>query len=75
MGDCQITEFMHVHQLVELGEQPSLVGAVGLADVGAETPHLIVLVEKDMDDIGNDHGSLPTNGCGIAGRAGHLRRC
>jgi hypothetical protein len=60
MDDCQITEFVHVHQLVQLGEQPFLVGA-GLPDVGAETPHLIVVVEKGMDNIGNDHSSLATN--------------
>ena len=45
MNDCQITEFVHVHQLVELGEQPFLVGAAGLPDVGAETPHLIMFLE------------------------------
>jgi hypothetical protein len=42
MDDCQITEFVHVHHLVELGEQPFPVGVAGLPDVGAETPHLIV---------------------------------
>jgi hypothetical protein len=47
--------------LVELGEQPLLVGTAGLPDVGAETPHLVVFPEKDTDDIGNDHSSLATN--------------
>jgi len=61
MHDGQITEFVYVHQLVELGEQPVLVGAVGLAEVGAETPHLIVVVENGMDNIGNDHSSLATD--------------
>ena len=45
MNDCQITEFVHVHQLVKLGEQPFLVGATDLPDLGAETPHLIMFLE------------------------------
>jgi hypothetical protein len=66
MDDRQITEFVHVHHLVELREEPFLVCAGGLLDLGAESPHLIVLVETDLDNIGNGHSGLATD----VGRAG-----
>jgi hypothetical protein len=61
MDDCQITEFVHIHQLVELGKQAFLVGPAGLPDIGGKTPHLVVFLEKDLDNIGNDHSSLATD--------------